>query len=139
MTLLASEGESPLSRIKEIYRATRFVAAFLRPGQWNDLAAFDVLFPKSRSSSELSRIGPGGTIVPVTDCFSVTRKARKNGGQIMLNWVVTFLVIALIAGVLGFGGIAGASIEIAKIIFFIALILLVVSAVVGLLRGRPGA
>ncbi|MDR6304533.1 uncharacterized membrane protein YtjA (UPF0391 family) [Nitrobacter vulgaris] len=57
----------------------------------------------------------------------------------MLNWVVTFLVIALIAGVLGFGGIAGASIEIAKIIFFIALILLVVSAVVGLLRGRPGA
>ncbi|WP_425909757.1 DUF1328 domain-containing protein [Nitrobacter sp. TKz-YC02] len=55
----------------------------------------------------------------------------------MLNWVVTFLVIALIAGVLGFGGIAGASIEIAKIIFFIALILLVVSAVVGLLRGRP--
>jgi uncharacterized membrane protein YtjA (UPF0391 family) len=55
----------------------------------------------------------------------------------MLNWVVTFLVIALIAGVLGFGGIAGASIEIAKIIFFVALVLLVVSAVVGLLRGRP--
>jgi uncharacterized membrane protein YtjA (UPF0391 family) len=54
----------------------------------------------------------------------------------MLSWVVTFLIIALIAGVLGFGGIAGASIEIAKIIFFIALILFVVSAVVGLLRGR---
>lgn len=54
----------------------------------------------------------------------------------MLNWVITFLVIALIAGVLGFGGIAGASIEIAKIIFFIALILIVVSAVVGFLRGR---
>ena len=30
----------------------------------------------------------------------------------MLGWVVTFLVIALIAGILGFGGIAGASIEI---------------------------
>ncbi|EAQ36449.1 hypothetical protein NB311A_20966 [Nitrobacter sp. Nb-311A] len=55
----------------------------------------------------------------------------------MFNWVVTFLVIALIAGVLGFGGIAGASIEIAKIIFFVALILLLVSAVIGLLRGRP--
>lgn len=77
MTLLASEGESPLGRIKEIYRATSFVAAFLRSGQWNGLAAFDVLFPKNRSFSELSRIGPGGTIVPVTDCFSVTRKARK--------------------------------------------------------------
>lgn len=55
---------------------------------------------------------------------------------IMLSWVVTFLVIALIAGLLGFGGIAGASIEIAKVIFFIALILFVVSAVVGLARGR---
>ena len=56
--------------------------------------------------------------------------------KVMLSWVVTFLVIALIAGILGFGGIAGASIEIAKIIFFIALILFVVSAVVGLMRGR---
>ncbi|MBN9004992.1 MAG: DUF1328 domain-containing protein [Rhizobiales bacterium] len=54
----------------------------------------------------------------------------------MLSWVVTFLIIALIAGVLGFGGIAGASIEIAKIIFFVALILFLVSAVVGLARGR---
>ena len=54
----------------------------------------------------------------------------------MLSWVVTFLVIALIAGVLGFGGLAGASMEIAKIIFFVAIILFVVSAVVGLMRGR---
>jgi len=54
----------------------------------------------------------------------------------MLGWVVTFLIIALIAGVLGFGGIAGASIEIAKIIFFIAVILFLVSAVVGITRGR---
>jgi uncharacterized membrane protein YtjA (UPF0391 family) len=54
----------------------------------------------------------------------------------MLGWVVTFLVIALIAGLLGFGGVAGASIEIAKIIFFIAVILFLVSAVVGLARRR---
>ena len=52
------------------------------------------------------------------------------------SWVVTFLIIALIAGVLGFGGLAGASIEIAKIIFFIAIVLFLVSAVVGLARGR---
>jgi uncharacterized membrane protein YtjA (UPF0391 family) len=55
---------------------------------------------------------------------------------IMLSWVVTFLVVALIAGILGFGGVAGASIEIAKIIFFIAVVLFLVSAVVGLARGR---
>ena len=54
----------------------------------------------------------------------------------MLSWVVTFLVVALIAGILGFGGVAGVSIEIAKAIFFIAVILFVGSAVVGLARGR---
>ena len=54
----------------------------------------------------------------------------------MLSWVITFLVIALIAGILGFGGIAGASIEMAKIIFFIAIVLFLVSAVFGLARGR---
>ena len=54
----------------------------------------------------------------------------------MLSWVVTFLIVALIAGILGFGGVAGASIEIAKIIFFVALLLFLVSAVVGLARGR---
>jgi uncharacterized membrane protein YtjA (UPF0391 family) len=52
----------------------------------------------------------------------------------MLSWVVTFLVIALIAALLGFGGIAGLSIEIAKIIFFVALILFVV----GILFGAVG-
>ena len=56
--------------------------------------------------------------------------------RVMLSWVVTFLVIALIAGILGFGGIAGASVEIAKIIFFIAVVLFLVSAVVALARGR---
>ena len=54
----------------------------------------------------------------------------------MLSWVVTFLVIALIAGILGFGGVAGVSIEIAKTIFFIAVILFIVSALVGVARGR---
>jgi uncharacterized membrane protein YtjA (UPF0391 family) len=60
----------------------------------------------------------------------------ENRGRVMLSWVVTFLVVALIAGILGFGGVAGASIEIAKAIFFIAVILFLVSAVVGLARGR---
>jgi uncharacterized membrane protein YtjA (UPF0391 family) len=55
---------------------------------------------------------------------------------VMLSWVVTVLIIALIAGILGFGGIAGVSIEIAKAIFFIAVVLFIVSAVVGLARGR---
>ncbi|HKA72126.1 MAG TPA: DUF1328 domain-containing protein [Xanthobacteraceae bacterium] len=54
----------------------------------------------------------------------------------MFGWAITFLIIALIAAVLGFGGIAGVAIEAAKIIFFVALILFVISAVFGLVRGR---
>ena len=69
-------------------------------------------------------------------CADVERKVEAAEVLTMLSWVVTFLIIALIAGILGFGGIAGASIEIAKIIFFIAVVLLLVSAVVGLARGR---
>ena len=54
----------------------------------------------------------------------------------MLTWTIIFLVVALIAGVLGFGGIAGASMGIAKILFFIFLVLFVVSLVMHLVRGR---
>jgi len=54
----------------------------------------------------------------------------------MLGWALTFLVVALIAAVLGFGGIAGFAVEIAKIIFFVAIILFAISAIVGLVRGR---
>jgi uncharacterized membrane protein YtjA (UPF0391 family) len=57
----------------------------------------------------------------------------------MLGWAVTFLIIALIAAVLGFGGIAGTAIEIAKIIFFVAILLFLISTVFGLIRGRAPA
>jgi uncharacterized membrane protein YtjA (UPF0391 family) len=54
----------------------------------------------------------------------------------MMGWAVTFLIVALIAAVLGFGGIAGVAIEAAKLVFFVAIILFAISAIVGLLRGR---
>jgi uncharacterized membrane protein YtjA (UPF0391 family) len=53
----------------------------------------------------------------------------------MLNLVVTLLIIALIAAVLGFGGIATAAVGIAKIVFFVALVLFLVAALAGSLRG----
>jgi uncharacterized membrane protein YtjA (UPF0391 family) len=52
----------------------------------------------------------------------------------MLNLVVTLLIIALIAAVLGFGGIAMAAVGIAKIIFFVALVLFLVAVLAGSLR-----
>ena len=57
----------------------------------------------------------------------------------MFGWVITFLLIALVAAVLGFGGIAGTAVELAKIIFFVALVLFLISAVFGLVRGRTPA
>lgn len=54
----------------------------------------------------------------------------------MLNYAVIFLVIALIAAVFGFGGIAAGAVEIAKILFFVFVILAVVSFVVSMLRKK---
>jgi uncharacterized membrane protein YtjA (UPF0391 family) len=49
----------------------------------------------------------------------------------MLGWACTFLVIALIAAALGFGGIAGTAVGIAKILFVIFLVLFFVSLLIG--------
>ena len=49
----------------------------------------------------------------------------------MLNWAVTFFVIAIIAAVLGFTNIAGSAIDIAKILFFVFLVLAVLSFIFG--------
>ena len=57
----------------------------------------------------------------------------------MLRWIITFLVVALIAGVFGFTGIAGAATDIARILFYIFLVLLLVAIVAGLFRGSPPA
>jgi uncharacterized membrane protein YtjA (UPF0391 family) len=54
----------------------------------------------------------------------------------MLSWALTFLVIALIAAALGFTGIYVAAAGIAKILFFIFVVLFVVSLIMHLARGR---
>jgi len=54
----------------------------------------------------------------------------------MLNWSITFLVIAIAAAVLGFGGIAGSAAGIAKILFGLFLVLFVISAISRALQGK---
>ncbi len=54
----------------------------------------------------------------------------------MLYWAAVFLVIALIAAVFGFGGVATTAISIAQMLFFIFIVLFVIAVVVGLFRGR---
>jgi uncharacterized membrane protein YtjA (UPF0391 family) len=53
----------------------------------------------------------------------------------MLSWILTFLVFAIIAGALGFTGVAGASMGIAQTLFYIFLVLFVVSLIVHIARG----
>lgn len=54
----------------------------------------------------------------------------------MLKWALIFLVVGLILGGLGFGGIGGAFVGIAKILFFIAIALFVIFLVLALIAGR---
>ncbi len=55
----------------------------------------------------------------------------------MLGWALTFLVVALVAAALGFGGIAGTSAGIAQILFFVFIALFIVAMIARALRGRP--
>jgi uncharacterized membrane protein YtjA (UPF0391 family) len=54
----------------------------------------------------------------------------------MLNYAAVFLVIALVAALLGFTGIAAGAVGIAKILFFVFLLLFVGSLILGLMRRR---
>ena len=54
----------------------------------------------------------------------------------MLHYAVVFFVIALIAALFGFGGIAASAIEIGKILFIVFAILAIASFLVGLIRKR---
>ena len=57
-------------------------------------------------------------------------KNKREGGH-MLSWSITFLVVALIAALLGFSGLAGMAAGFAKILFAVFLVLFVVSLLFG--------
>jgi uncharacterized membrane protein YtjA (UPF0391 family) len=70
--------------------------------------------------------------------FSLFREQKSRspkGGPkeevIMLSWTITLLVIALIAALLGFTGIAGTAAGLAKILFAVFLVLFIVSLFFG--------
>jgi uncharacterized membrane protein YtjA (UPF0391 family) len=52
----------------------------------------------------------------------------------MLYWAGVFLVVALVAALFGFGGIAGTAIYFAQVLFFVFLVLFVISLVFGMRR-----
>lgn len=54
----------------------------------------------------------------------------------MLQWAFIFLVLAIIAGAFGFGGVAGTSMAMAKILFLVFLALFIISAVMHVIKGK---
>lgn len=54
----------------------------------------------------------------------------------MLHYSVIFLVVALVAALFGFGGIAAGAVEIAKILFFIFAVMAIVTFVFSLVKKR---
>ena len=52
----------------------------------------------------------------------------------MLHYAVIFFVIALIAAVFGFGGVAASAVGIAKLLFVVFLVMAVISFLTGLIR-----
>ena len=55
----------------------------------------------------------------------------------MLYWALMFLVVALVAAVFGFGGIASTATGIAQILFVVALVMFVVSLLANFMRRSP--
>ena len=52
----------------------------------------------------------------------------------MLYWSIVFFIISIVAAIFGFGGVSSGSADIAKVLFFVFLVLFVVSLIFG--RGR---
>jgi uncharacterized membrane protein YtjA (UPF0391 family) len=72
-----------------------------------------------RNGPTVTRVSPGDELL---------------GATAVLYWAAIFFIIAIIAAFFGFGGVAVASAGIAKILFFIFLVVFVVSLVLGLVR-----
>jgi uncharacterized membrane protein YtjA (UPF0391 family) len=52
----------------------------------------------------------------------------------LLHYAIVFLIVALVAAALGFGGVAGTAMEGARLIFWVAIVLFVVSIVANFVR-----
>src|ERR1051326_6975289 len=99
------------------------------PGSIGRMAVSYRGLPRSRDKWSDSLAHPGGTA-------GVANGGSDLQGAIMLKWALIFFLIALVAGILGFGGIAAAAAGIAKALFFIFVVLFLIALIGGLAAGR---
>jgi len=52
----------------------------------------------------------------------------------MLRWAVIFFLVAIVAGVLGFGGIAAGASEIVRVLFYVFVVVFLITLVMGAMR-----
>lgn len=52
----------------------------------------------------------------------------------LLHYALVFLVVAIVAALLGFGGVAGTALEGARLLFWVAIVLFIIALVAGLIR-----
>ncbi len=55
----------------------------------------------------------------------------------MLHWALIFLIVGLIAGAFGYRSVASTATEIAKVLFFLFIVIFVVLLIVSLFGGGP--
>jgi len=67
--------------------------------------------------------------------FSPDQPVNTGAKPVMLRLALFFLVVSLVAALFGFGGISAASADIARILFFIAIVVFLVLLVAGLMAG----
>jgi uncharacterized membrane protein YtjA (UPF0391 family) len=72
-----------------------------------------------------------GQRAPYLHCRRLTDKICEQE-DVMLRWALIFLVVAIVAGIFGFAGIMMAAAGIAKLLFYLFLVLFLVSLVMGL-------
>jgi len=95
--------------------------------------------PAGKPASHAGHAGHAACSVPCAD--PIDRESASSGPATnlrepdMLHYALVFFVIAIIAALFGFGGIAARASSIAQVLFFVFRIVAVVSLVLGLIRG----
>jgi uncharacterized membrane protein YtjA (UPF0391 family) len=100
------------------------------------LSARDDLVP-AKSLEKLAQgnsPGPRGVLQQTFGQPRTSAFGKRSKHMNLLHWAVIFLVVAIVAAALGFGGVAGTAMEGARIFVWVFLVLFIVSLVVGLLR-----
>lgn len=85
----------------------------------------------TRSSTTIGR-----NKLPLRELYPRLDRSLTQKGPTMLRWAITFLILAVVAAILGFGGLAGAFAGVAQIAFFVFIALVVITFISRAFQGK---